>query len=184
MDILTVFIVAMGLAMDCFAVSIASGVILRDLKLRKAFKIGLFFGLFQALMPCVGWLAGVGMKSFISGCDHWIAFGLLGLVGGKMIYESFKPKGAKKEINPLNLAVLLTLSLATSIDALAVGVSMAFLEMAIILPVIIIGAVAFLVSVAGVYAGHRFGHIFGSKIEAAGGMILIAIGLKILIEHL
>ncbi|MBI5778551.1 MAG: manganese efflux pump [Planctomycetes bacterium] len=184
MDILTTLIIALGLATDCFTVSITSGIIIRNLKVRHAVKISLFFGLFQAVMPCVGWLAGVGMKNLITGFDHWIAFGLLVLVGGKMIYESFKIEGEKKESDPLNIYVLLTLSIATSIDALAIGVTLAFLDTVIILPVIIIGAITFIVSFIGIYAGNQFGHIFGSKIEAVGGLVLIAIGVKILVNHL
>lgn len=184
MDLLTTLIIALGLAMDCFTVSITSGIIIRNLKVRHAVKIALFFGLFQAFMPCIGWLAGVGMKNLITGFDHWIAFGLLVLVGGKMIYESFKIEGAKKESNPLNIYVLLMLSIATSIDALAIGVTLAFLNTLIIMPVVIIGAVTFIVSFLGIYAGNKFGHIFGSKIEAVGGLVLIAIGVKILIDHL
>lgn len=184
MDLLTTFIIALGLAMDCFTVSVTSGIIIRNLKMRNAVKIALFFGLFQAVMPCIGWLAGVGMKSFITGFDHWVAFGLLALVGGKMIYESFKIEGEKKESNPLNIYILLMLSIATSIDALAIGVTLAFLDTVIIWPVIIIGAVTFIVSFLGIYAGNKFGHIFGSKMEAVGGLVLIAIGVKILITHL
>ena len=184
MDLLTTLIIALGLAMDCFTVSITSGIIIQNLKVRNAIKVALFFGLFQAFMPCIGWLTGVGMKNFITGFDHWIAFGLLGLVGAKMIYESFKIEGDKKESNPLNIYILLMLSLATSIDALAIGVTLAFLNTIIIMPVIIIGAVTFIVSFLGIYAGNKFGHIFGSKMEAVGGLVLIAIGVKILVEHL
>ena len=184
MDILTTLLIALGLAMDCFTVSITSGIIIQNLKVRHAVKIALFFGLFQAFMPCIGWLAGVGMKNFITGFDHWIAFGLLTLVGGKMIYESFQMEGEKKESNPLNIYVLLMLSIATSIDALAIGVTLAFLSIVIIMPVAIIGAVTFIVSFLGIYAGNKFGRIFGSKMEAVGGLVLIAIGVKILINHL
>ncbi|MEK7309848.1 MAG: manganese efflux pump MntP family protein [Planctomycetota bacterium] len=184
MDILTTLIIALGLAMDCFTVSITSGIIIRNLKVRHAVKIALFFGLFQALMPCIGWLAGVGMKNLITGFDHWIAFGLLVLVGVKMIYESFKIEGEKKESDPLNIYVLLMLSLATSIDALAIGVTLAFLDTVIIMPIVIIGAVTFIISFLGIYAGNKFGHVFGSKAEAVGGLVLIAIGVKILISHL
>ncbi len=170
--------------MDAFAVSITSGITIKNLKINNALKIALFFGLFQAIMPLVGWLAGLSLKDFISEIDHWIAFGLLSFIGCKMIYESITVQSSKKEINPLNVYVLLVLAVATSIDALAVGVSFAFLKVSIVTPVIIIGTVTFLLSYLGVYIGDRIGHFFENKIEIAGGLLLIGIGLKILIESL
>ncbi|MCK4597644.1 manganese efflux pump, partial [bacterium] len=128
MNIVTIVFVAFGLAMDAFAVSIASGVAIKNLRINHAFRIALFFGLFQAVMPVIGWLAGIGLKDFICGVDHWIAFGLLSMIGCKMIYESTKLETERKNINPLNISVLLMLSIATSIDALAVGVSFAFIQ--------------------------------------------------------
>jgi putative Mn2+ efflux pump MntP len=184
MDILTILLIACGLAMDCFTVSITSGIIIKKLHISHAAKIALFFGLFQAVMPCIGWLAGVGLKGFITGVDHWIAFGLLALIGCKMIYESFKVERERKENNPLNIYVLLILSIATSIDALAIGISLAFLNVVIFIPVVIIGVIAFIISFAGVYAGNKFGKILGNKMEIIGGLILIGIGAKILIEHM
>lgn len=144
----------------------------------------MFFGLFQAVMLLMGWLAGSSLKDFIAGSDHWIAFGLLSLVGCKMIYESIKSESSKKETNPLNVHVLLILSVATSIDALVVGVSFAFLKIFIVVSIIVIGTVTFLLSFLGVFAGNKFGHLFKNKIEIVGGLILISIGIKILIEHL
>ncbi|MBA7502101.1 putative manganese efflux pump MntP [subsurface metagenome] len=132
----------------------------------------------------MGWLAGSSLKDFIAGSDHWIAFGLLSLVGCKMIYESIKSESSKKETNPLNVHVLLILSVATSIDALVVGVSFAFLKIFIVVSIIVIGTVTFLLSFLGVFAGNKFGHLFKNKIEIVGGLILISIGIKILIEHL
>ncbi len=184
MDILNIIVIALGLAMDAFAVSITSGLTIKNLKIKYAFRIALFFGVFQAFMPLVGWLAGLSLKDFISGVDHWIAFGLLCLIGCKMIYESIKIESSEREINPLNVYVLLVLSVATSIDALVVGVSFAFLMISIATPIIVIGIVTFLLSFVGVFVGNRSGHFFEGKIEIIGGLILISIGIKILIEHL
>jgi len=184
MDIITIMFIAVGLAMDAFAVSITSGITIKHLRIRNVFKIALFFGSFQAIMPLVGWLAGLSLKDFISGVDHWIAFGLLSLIGLKMIYESLKMDTNEKEINPLNIYVLLVLSVATSIDALAVGISFAFLDISIITPIIIIGIVTFLLSCLGTFVGDRVGHFFEKKIEIIGGLILIGIGIRILVEHL
>jgi len=132
----------------------------------------------------IGWLAGLSLRDYISAIDHWIAFGLLSFIGCKMIYESITVQSNKKEINPLNVYVLLVLSVATSIDALAVGISFAFLKVSIVTPVIIIGTVTFLLSYLGVYIGDRIGHFFENKIEIAGGILLIGIGIKILVEGL
>jgi len=183
-NLITIILIAFGLAMDAFAVSVTSGITIKELKIRNALKIALFFGLFQAVMPVIGWLAGLSLRALISSIDHWIAFGLLFIVGCKMIYESFNLASDKRTINPLDVYILLMLSLATSIDALAVGVSFAFLKVSIATPVIIIGVVTFGLSFLGVYIGDRFGHFFEKKIEIAGGLILIGIGIKILIEHL
>ena len=184
MDIIIIIFIAFGLAMDAFAVSITSGITIKHLKINNALKIALFFGSFQAFMPLIGWLAGLSLRDFISGVDHWIAFGLLSFVGCKMIYESIKLESGEKKIKPLNAYILVMLSIATSIDALAVGVSFAFLKISIATPVIVIGAVTFLLSFLGVFIGNRFGHFFEKKIEVVGGLVLIGIGIKILIEHL
>ncbi|MFH0957980.1 MAG: manganese efflux pump MntP family protein [Pseudomonadota bacterium] len=184
MDMITIILIALGLAMDAFAVSITSGFTLRSLKIRHAFRIAVFFGLFQAIMPGIGWLAGNNLRDFISGVDHWIAFGLLSIIGCKMIFESTQMRSNGKEIDPLNIYVLLILSVATSIDALAVGLSLSFLNISIVTPAIIIGMITFLLSFLGVILGNRFGHIFENKIEIVGGLILIGIGAKILFEHL
>jgi len=184
MDMFTIIFIAFGLAMDAFAVSITSGLTIKHLRINNALKIAIFFGSFQAVMPVIGWLAGLSLRDFIADVDHWIAFGLLSFIGCKMIYESIKIKSSEKEINPLNVYVLLMLSIATSIDALAIGVSFAFLKISIATPIIVIGAVTFLLSFLGVFVGNRFGHFFESKIEIVGGFILIGIGIKILIEHL
>ncbi len=184
MQLVTIIFIAFGLALDAFAVSIASGIVIRNLKIKDAMKIAFSFGIFQAIMPIIGWLAGLGISDLISEVDHWIVFGLLCAIGIKMIYESFKIEQAEKSFDPLNVYVLFLLSIATSIDALAVGLSFAILNVLIVKPVIIIGIVTFTMSLIGVIIGKRIGHFFERKIEFVGGLILIAIGTKILIEHL
>lgn len=184
MSIPTILLIALALSMDAFAVSVTSGFMITRLRVAHALRIALFFGGFQALMPVIGWFAGVRLRSFITGVDHWIAFGLLLIIGIKMLYESGKLKKEEKATDPTELRTLLILAIATSIDALAVGISLSFINVAIIMPSLIIGAVTFLLSFTGVYIGERFGHFFESKLEVAGGLILIAIGVKILIEHL
>jgi putative Mn2+ efflux pump MntP len=181
-------LIALGLSMDAFAVSIAGGAAMKRRHLPSALKMGLFFGGFQMLMPVAGWAAGLGMKNFISGWDHWIAFVLLSIVGGKMIRESFDRKeergGCGDRPSPFDTGTLTLLAVATSIDALAVGLTFSLLRVSIIVPVLMIGLVTFLMSVAGVRIGSAGGHFFEHKMEAAGGIILIGIGLRILFEHL
>ncbi|HBI14847.1 MAG TPA: hypothetical protein DDY20_04945 [Desulfobulbaceae bacterium] len=184
MQHLQIVFIAIGLAADAFAVSVSSGAIIEKLRLRHALRIAFFFGAFQAIMPWIGWKAGSLACDLIRSIDHWLAFAILSLIGGKMIYESFLLKEeASVAVNPLNLCVLLTLAIATSIDALAVGVTFSFLDVSIYEPVLIIGAITFLLSLIGTYIGELFGHIFENRIEMAGGIILIGIGCKILIEH-
>ena len=184
MGSITVVIIAVGLAMDAFVVSIVSGGTYRQLHLKHALRMALFFGGFQAIMPLIGSLAGLTLRNYIAFCDHWIAFGLLAAVGGKMIYESFKIRPGGKSSDPSNLMVVLVLSVATSIDALAVGITLSLLAGSIFAAVGVIGLVTFVLSYLGVQIGKKFGHFFESKIEALGGIILIAIGTKILLEHL
>lgn len=169
--------------MDALAVSITSGLTIKDLKISNAATIALFFGGFQTFMPLIGWLAGLSAREFITGVDHWIAFGLLSLIGCKMIFESTRIGRSEKELDPLNIYVLLILAIATSIDALAVGLSLSFLKMAILTPAIIIGIITFSLSFIGVFVGNISGHFFENKIEIIGGLILIGIGLKIVVEH-
>jgi Predicted membrane protein len=183
MDVVTIVLIAIGLAMDAFAVSITSGLTIKSLKVTYALRIALFFGFFQAVMSGIGWLAGFGLRDIISGIDHWIAFGLLSLIGCKMICEATRIETNEKEINPLNSYLLLLLAIATSIDALAVGLSLSFLTVAIVTPAVIIGIVTFLMSFLGVFLGNGFGHFFEHKIELIGGLTLIGIGVKIVIEH-
>lgn len=180
---LFILLIALGLAMDAFAVAVANGVTLERFRLESALKIALFFGGFQALMPLLGWLAGLGLRELISGFDHWVAFGLLGSIGCKMIYGALRT-GPRRAVDPPGLSMLLVLSLATSIDALAVGLSFAFLGVAILAPAVVIGGVTFLLAFSGVFLGQRLGRLFEREAEALGGLILIGIGLKILLEHL
>ena len=184
MSFLTIVVVAVGLAMDAFAVSIASGAAYKQLRLRHTLRIAIFFGGFQAFMPLIGALAGLSVKDYIADYDHWIAFVILAAVGGKMIYESFKITEAEKNYSPSNILVLLALSVATSIDALAIGITLSLVAASIITAVIVIGLVTFVLSYIGVMIGKKFGHIFENKIEAIGGLILMALGVKILLEHM
>jgi putative Mn2+ efflux pump MntP len=181
-DFVTVILIAIGLAMDAFAVSIAKGITINQNRRKTAILLASLFGGFQALMPVIGWLAGLGLKDIIMGIDHWIAFGLLGLIGAKMIYDSTKSDDGK-EVD-ITLFVALTLAVATSIDALMVGLSFAFLETSILIPVLIIGAVTFVLSLVGFKFGSGLGRIFGKRIKILGGLILILIGIRILAEHL
>ncbi len=184
MDMLTTIVIAVGLAMDAFAVSVVTGSAYKQLHIKHAFRMAAFFGGFQAIMPLLGWLAGLSVKQYIESYDHWIAFGLLFAVGAKMIYESFKIKKAEENPDPSNILVLLALAVATSIDALAVGITLSLLASAIFTTVAIIGVITFLLSYLGVYIGKRFSHFFEIKIEIIGGLVLIAIGTKILFQHL
>jgi putative Mn2+ efflux pump MntP len=184
LDLPTIILVAVGLAMDAFAVSVANGMAVAKLRVGYALKIALFFGLFQALMPVLGWFLGLGLRDLIEAVDHWLAFGLLAVIGGKMIYESTRLEKAENPTSPLGIRMLLLLSVATSIDALAVGLTLTFIKVPIATPAIIIGVVTFALSYAGVFIGDKFGHFFEKKVEVLGGLILIGIGLKILIEHL
>jgi len=183
MPITTILLIAVGLSMDAFAVAITFGLGMRVLHFRYAFRIALFFGLFQALMPIIGYLAGLSIRGFVERFDHWIAFGLLSFIGSKMIYEAFSLED-ERPMDPQDLLLLLTLAFATSIDALAVGLSLSFLKVDIVQPAVIIGVTTLLISFAGVIIGQRMGHLFEKKIEIAGGIILIIIGIKILCEHI
>ena len=184
MELVTIIVIAVGLAMDAFAVSIVSGTAYERLKVKHALRMAAFFGGFQAFMPLVGSLAGLSVKEYIADYDHWITFGLLSAVGGKMIYESFKIKPAKQNFDPSNILILLVLSVATSIDALAIGVTLSLITTSVTTAVIIIGMITFVLSYIGVFIGRKFGHFFENKIEAVGGLVLIGLGVKILFEHL
>ncbi len=184
MNLYSIVLIALALAMDALAVSIASGIILKKSKLKHAVRIAFFFGLFQLFMPLVGAFAGTFIKELISSFDHWFIFLVLSAIGGKMVYESFKLKEDEEKFDPTNLKTLIFLSVATSIDALAVGVSLSLLSGSIYLAVSIIGVVTFALCFIGVLVGDFIGHFFEEKIEALGGLILIGIGIKILLEHL
>jgi putative Mn2+ efflux pump MntP len=183
MDILTIILIAVGLAMDTFAVSIAKGISIERKRRKSALLLASFFGGFQMLMPTIGYFAGFSLREIIMGIDHWVAFGLLTFIGLKMIYDSTRKEDGKKD-ETLKLHSLLTLSVATSIDALMVGLSFAFLQTSVIEPILVIGLVTFSLSLMGFFLGCGIGRILKNKIKIVGGLILIAIGLRILLEHL
>lgn len=184
-----IWLLAVGLAMDCFAVSIASGITLNRIRWKPMLVMAFFFGLFQAVMPLIGWLGTHFFSHLIEAVDHWIAFGILLFLGGRMVRESFKEEEVRHMPDATRLSVVLTLAVATSIDALAVGVSFACLGVdrwsSILPPTGIIGLVSFLFSMTGLLLGIRFGHGLARRLKAErlGGLILIAIGIKIVLEH-
>lgn len=203
MSILSIVLTGFGLAMDAFAVSVAKGITLTRIRVKDALKVALFFGGFQAIMPLIGWGAGRYFADYIKAFDHWIAFILLSLIGGKMVFEAIKEKREEKgevsvtleafedsglemvrssndELSTKNLTIL---AIATSIDALAVGVSFAFLGISIVQSVIIIGVITFVLCFLGVIIGEKLGDIFKNYAEIIGGVILILIGINILLEH-
>lgn len=184
MNILVTFLVALGLSLDAFSAAVVCGFAKKKPQLRYAFRVAFSFGLFQAIMPVIGWKAGGLLTEYISGVDHWIAFLLLSLIGLHMIYESTKSTHEKISFEISNFRTLLLLSVATSIDALTVGVGLAFVEIAIIRTALIIGMVTFVLSFIGYYIGNRIGITLGDKVKIVGGVILIAIGLRILVQHL
>ncbi len=176
---------AVALAMDAFAVSLAAGAALCPVTYRHCFRLGFHFGLFQGLMPVVGWLAGRSVLPCIVAWDHWIAFGLLAVLGLRMIREALAGEQEEKPAtDPSRGLTLIALALATSIDALAVGVTLAVIGVDIFVPALVIGIVALVFSVAGVLLGDRIGRAWGSRVEILGGLVLISIGGKILFEHL
>ena len=188
MGFVELFLIGVGLSMDAFAVSICKGLGMKRLNMKQALVIGLFFGGFQALMPLIGWALGTQLADFIMPIDHWIAFILLALIGGKMLLDVFRegdeedsgePKDAK-----LDFKELLMLAIATSIDALAVGITFAFLGVNIVVAIAVIGVTTFVLSVVGVAVGHAFGARYEKGATIAGGIVLILIGCKILFEHL
>ena len=181
----SVFLIAVSLAMDAFAVSVSSGISVPGFGTRQAVKMGLWFGAFQFFMPLAGWYLGTSVSTYIKAVDHFVAFGLLAFIGGNMVWNSLRGGTGEDQVCPdLSPRRLCLLAVATSIDALAVGVSMAFMEVDILLSAAVIGVVAFCLSVVGGLAGRKLGGIFRQRAELAGGLILIAIGVKILVEHL
>lgn len=183
MGILEIILIGVGLSMDAFAVSICKGLNMNKINYKHTTIIALFFGGFQAFMPFLGWSLGRNFESYITSIDHWIAFGLLAFIGGKMICDSFKPEEDQDE-DDFSIKELFVLAIATSIDALAVGITFAFLGESIVLPVTLIGLTTFCLSFVGVIIGYNFGGKLQSRAELVGGIILVLIGTKILFEHL
>jgi len=184
MNIIQIVLLSVGLAMDAFAVSLASGFSLKKSYIVWGFIIALFFGGFQTIMPVIGWFGGSLFQKYIEKYDHWVAFGLLFIIGCRMMYEAFLTHPEKKLIQPTNVIVLLGLAIATSIDALAVGLSFSLLHTPILIPAIIIGIITFILSFGGVQVGRKLGLKWGKGAHIVGGIVLILIGLKILFEHL
>ena len=178
--VIELFLIGVGLSMDAFAVSVCKGLGMEKINKKHAFLIGLYFGGFQALMPFLGWALGIRFQKYITSVDHWIAFFLLLFIGGKMVIEAVRDK----DVQEIGAKDMLLLAVATSIDALAVGITFAFLNVSIMEACLIIGCTTFVLSVIGVVVGNFFGTRYKRKAEIAGGVILILIGLKILLEHL
>lgn len=182
------FLMGVGLSMDAFAVSICKGLGMRKVNKKQALVIGLFFGGFQALMPFIGWILGSRFEQYITSIDHWIAFILLGFIGGKMMIEAVREWNEEEVVDvmdaPIDHKNMLVLAVATSIDALTVGITFAFLGTPIVEAITIIGITTMVISIAGVVVGNFFGSRYKSKAEFIGGLILVLLGLKILLEHL
>lgn len=184
MEIVSIILLALGLSVDSFAASVCSGLAIKKIHFLQAVKIAFFLALFQGGMPIIGWFTGWELKDLIKDFDHWIAFILLAGMGSKMIYESITSKEKDCSFNPLKLMVLIGISIATSIDALVIGLSLALIDIVIWIPAIIIGIVTFFASMLGMLLGKKIGSKMSQKFEILGGLVLIGIGLRILIEHL
>ncbi len=183
-SLLSIVIIAIGLSMDSFAVSLSNGMSIAKLSIQKMLLIAFSLAFFQAFMPFLGWLSGIGIEEYIKEIDHWIAFILLFFIGGKMIYEGIFNKDQQSKKTTFKIKVLILQSIATSIDAFAVGISFAFLDVDISEPIVIIGLVTFIFSITGLILGKKMGQKLGHKAEIFGGLVLLGIGTKILIEHL
>ena len=183
MELFEIVVIGIGLAMDAFAVSVCKGLSMKKLDWKKTIIIALYFGIFQALMPVLGYFLGSTFSSFVQQVDHWIAFILLAIIGGNMIKDSTDDEEEKRN-DKVDVKTMILLAIATSIDALAVGVTFAFFEVNLLLAISIIGIITFVLSILGVIIGNKFGDKFQNRAELAGGIILIIIGLKILLEHL
>ena len=187
MTVLSIVGIALGLAMDAFAVAIGTSIRLRQVSSRQVFRFGWHFGLFQAMMPVIGWYLGSHLKGFITAWDHWVAFGLLSFVGGKAIFEALRgdrKEGTRPVADPTRGWNLVILSVATSIDALAVGISFGMIAVNIWYPAVIIGVITAALTTCGMLCGARLGLRFGKRVEISSGAILIGVGLKILLEHM
>ena len=183
MGLLEIIVIALGLAMDAFAVSICKGLAMKKMNWKHALIIAMYFGIFQGVMPIIGYVLGSTFNNFVESIDHWIAFILLAIIGGNMIKESTDDELEKRNDN-IDIKTMLVLAIATSIDALAVGITFAFFKANILVSAFIIGVITFVLSIIGVFLGYKFGDKFQNKAELTGGVILILIGLKILLEHL
>lgn len=184
MSIFELFILAIGLSMDAFAVSICKGLSMKKMNWKKAIIIGLYFGGFQALMPTIGYFLSKGFESFVTSIDHWVAFILLSIIGGNMIKEAFSEESSENCNDNVGFKTMIVLAIATSIDALAVGITLAFLNVNLILAITLIGIITFVLSIIGTKVGNVFGDRYENKAELFGGAILIFLGIKILLEHL
>jgi len=185
MEFIPIFFIAIGLAADCFAVSLSGSITLTTLSFLQVFRASLVFGIFQSLMPVLGWLAGRTVVEFVADYDHWLAFALLAFVGGRMIWESFHSGDRnRKNVDITRGFLLLTLAIATSIDALAVGLTFAFMEIDIMVASLTIGVVAFVATGIGFLLGRKASSLIGKRAEAIGGIVLIGIGLKVILEHM
>lgn len=183
MGVIEIILIGIGVAMDAFAVAVCKGLSIKRLEWRKAIIVAMYFGVFQALMPVIGYILGTAFEELVTKIDHWIAFILLGFIGANMIKEAFS-KEEECVNDKVDFKTMSVLAIATSIDALAVGITFAFLRTNIIFSVSVIGVVTFIISLIGVKIGNKFGSKYESKAEFAGGLILILMGLKILLEHL
>ena len=184
MGLISIILIAISLAMDAFAVSICKGLSMKKMDWKKALIIGLYFGLFQGGMPLIGYVLGVGFEASIKFIDHWIAFCLLAFIGGNMIKEALSKKEDDEVDDKVDFKTMIILAVATSIDALAVGITFAFLNVNIILSTCLIAIITFIISCIGVKLGNVFGDKYEKKAELAGGIVLVLIGLKIVLEHL
>ena len=183
MGAIEILLISIGLAMDAFAVSVCKGLAMKKMSWKKAIIIGLYFGIFQAVMPVIGYFLGTTFERFITYVDHWVAFILLVGIGINMVKEAFDKESENRNDN-VDMKTMLVLSIATSIDALAIGITFACLKIHIVMPVITIGLITFIISVIGVKIGNRFGDKYEKKAEIMGGVILILLGIKIVLEHL
>lgn len=184
MEIGELIVLSLGLGMDAFAVSICKGLSMKKMNWKKALIIGLYFGGFQAIMPVLGYSLSKGFENFVTSIDHWIAFILLSIIGGKMVKDAFSPENSENCNEDVGFKTMIVLAIATSIDALAVGITFAFLNVNLILAIALIGSITFFLSMIGTKVGNVFGDRYENKAELLGGVILIFLGIKILLEHL